>query len=206
MSDYAVNLRLAGRAVLVVGGGRIALQKVRGLIDSGAAVTVVAPEVLDELAELPVRVERRRYEAGEAGRYRLVFTTTGDPTVDQQVHDDADGAGAWVNSADDPDRCTFTLPARARRGDLLVAVSSGGRSPAVASWLRDEIAAGLGPEHEALLALLAAERERMQAAGIPTEHPGWKTALRSGMLDRIREGDLAGARELLRTCLSSSSA
>jgi len=204
---YPVNLVVEGRSVLVVGGGRIALGKVRGLLDAGAAVLVVAPDVDPELAALPgVAVERRPYERGEAARHRLVVTATGDPEVDGAVFEDAEAAGVWVNSADDPARCSFTLPARVRRGDLLVTVSTGGRSPALASWLRERLDEELGPELEVLLDLLAEERERLRAAGASTEHPGWKIALRSGMLDRVREGDLAGARELLRTCLSSSSA
>lgn len=207
---YPVVLQLAGRPVLVVGGGRVARGKLDGLLEAGAAVTVVAPEpdpAIEELAaEGRVALERRPYRRGEAAGYRLVLTATGDPAVDQAVFDDAEAAGVWVNSADDPARCSFTLPARLRRGDLLVAVATGGRSPALASWLRDELAAVVGPEHEVLLELLAEERARRQAAGLPTEHPGWKTALRSGMLEFVRGGDVAGARELLRTCLSSSSA
>jgi siroheme synthase-like protein len=205
-ADYPVNLHLAGRPVLVVGGGRVALGKVSGLLEAGAVVTVVAPEVVDELAALDVAVERRAYRPGEAGGHRLVVTATGDPVVDQQVFDDAEAAGVWVNSADDPARCTFTLPSRLRRGDLLVTVSTGGRSPALAAWLRRELEAVVGPEHQALLELLAAERERMRAEGRSTEHPGWKIALESGMLEQLRDGDVAGAEELLRSCLSSSSA
>ena len=94
---------------------------------------------------------------------------------------------------------------RLRRDDLLVTVSSGGASPAFATWLRDEIDAWLEPAHLELLALLAAERRRMRAEGRPTAHPGWHEALRSGMLERLRDGDVPGAEELLRTCLSSPS-
>jgi siroheme synthase-like protein len=185
MTDFAAMLRLGGRPVLVVGAG-----PVDELVATGAEVTQVEPGA---------------YEPGSAARYRLVFVGAGDPALAQRVFDDADAAGVWVNSADDPDRCTFTLPARLRRGDLLVTVSTAGRSPALASWLREELEGRLGPEHETLLELLAEERDRLRSAGASTEHPGWKTALRSGMLDHIREGDLAAARELLRTCLSSSS-
>jgi precorrin-2 dehydrogenase / sirohydrochlorin ferrochelatase len=205
MPDYPVNLRLDGVPVLVVGGGRVAVAKTRGLLEAGALVTVVAPDVTEELAGLGVVVERRGYAAGDAAAHRLVVTATGDPAVDQQVFDDAQAAGVWVNSADDPARCTFTLPSRLRRGDLLVTVSTGGRSPALAAWLRRELEAVIGPEYEQLLELLAAERDRMRAEGRSTEHPGWKTALESGMLERLRDGDVAGAEELLRTCLSSSS-
>jgi precorrin-2 dehydrogenase / sirohydrochlorin ferrochelatase len=178
-------LRVDGQAVLVVGDGPAA-----ELEAAGADVTRVEPDA---------------YEPGSAAAFRLVLVNTADPAVAQRVFDDADAAGVWINTADDPDRCTFTLPARLRRGDLLVTVSTSGRSPALASWLREQLGDQIGPEYEELLDLLAEERERVRATGASTESSGWKTALRSGMLDRIREGDLAAARELLRTCLSSSS-
>ena len=204
--QYPVNLVLEGRPVLVVGGGAVAVGKVTGLLEAGAVVTVIAPEVRDEIAGLGVAVHRRRYEPGDVKGYRLVVVAVDDPAVAQAVHDDAEAAGILVNSADDPARCTFTLPSRFRRGDLLVAVSTGGRSPALAAWLRRRLEAEIGPEYEQLLELLAAERDAMRARGEPTEVPGWRTALESGMLERLRDGDVAGAQELLRTCLSSSSA
>ena len=185
MTDYPVILRLAGKPVLVVGGGAV-----DELVAAGADVTQVDPDA---------------YEPGSAARYRLVLVRTSDMGVAQQVFDDAEAAGVWVNSADDPARCTFTMPARVRRGDLLVTVSTGGRSPALASWLRERLEGELGPEYESLLDLLAEERDRLRATGASSEVAGWKTALGSGMLDLIREGDLVAARELLRTCLSSSS-
>ena len=126
--------------------------------------------------------------------------------MSQAVYDDAEAAGIFVNSADDPARCSATLPSQFRRGDLLVTVSTGGRSPAMAAWLRRRLEDQVGPEFELLLDLLAEEREAMQARGEPTDVSGWRTALESGMLERLLDGDVAGARELLRTCLSSSSA
>jgi precorrin-2 dehydrogenase / sirohydrochlorin ferrochelatase len=206
MRTYPVNLVVEGRRVLVVGGGRVAAGKVRGLLDAGAVVTVVAPEVDVEIARLDVTVERRRYEPGEVAGYRLAITATGDPEVNQQVFDDGEAAGMWVNSADDPERCSFTLPSKVRRGDLLLTVSTGGRSPAVSAWLREELESQFGPEYETLLDLMANERARLRSEGKSTEHPGWRMALRSGMLERLRDGDVAGAQELLRACLSSSSA
>jgi precorrin-2 dehydrogenase/sirohydrochlorin ferrochelatase len=184
----------------------VALEKLQELVAAGAVVTVVAPEVRDDVAELASEVRRRAYEAGDTAGFRLVVVATGDQEVAGQVFAEADAAGTWVNSADDPARCTFTLPARLRRDDLLVTVSTGGASPAFATWLRDEIDAWLEPAHLELLALLAAERRRMRAEGRPTAHPGWHEALRSGMLERLRDGDVPGAEELLRTCLSSPSA
>ncbi len=203
---YPVNLRLDGRPVLLVGGGSVAHEKIEVLAAAGAAVTVVAPAVRDEVAALAAEERRRPFEAGDTAGFRLVVVATGDRALAGQVFDEADGAGIWVNSADDPARCTFTLPARLRRGDLLVTVSTDGASPAYATWLRDEIDAWLEPAHLELLSLLAAERRRMRAEGRPTAHPGWHEALRSGMLERLRDGDVPGAEELLRTCLSSPSA
>ena len=206
MRSYPVNLLLEGRSVLVVGGGAVAVGKVAGLLEAGAAVTVVAPEVRDEIAALDVQLHRRGYEPGDLTGRRLVVVAVDDPVVAQAVHDDAEAAGIFVNSADDPARCSFTLPSRFRRGDLLVAVSTGGRSPALAAWLRRRLEEEIGPEYEQLLELLAAERDAMRARGEPTEIPGWRKALESGMLERLLDGDVPGAQELLRTCLSSSSA
>jgi precorrin-2 dehydrogenase/sirohydrochlorin ferrochelatase len=207
---YPVNLVLRGRRVLVVGGGRVAAQKVRGLLDAEADVHVVAPAFdaeLDDLADA-ARITRdvRPYRSGEASGYRLVVSATGDPTVDGEVYADAEAADVWVNSADDPEHCSFTLPAKARRGEVLVAVSTGGRSPALATWMRRRFEAELGPEYETLLDLLAEERETVLSEGRSSEVLDWQGALDSGMLDLIRDGRVTEAKERLQACLSSSSA
>ncbi len=202
---YPVNLVVDGRRCLVVGGGRVALQKVRGLVEAGAAVTVVAPEIDPAIPALGAATERRHYRRGEASGYRLVVAATGDRAVNQLVYDDAEAAGVWINSADDPERCTVVLPARIRRGRLTVTVSTGGHSPAVASWLRDRLEADLGPEYDQLIGLLSEERRRVQEEGVSTEHLDWRSALDSGILELVRAGRLEAARERLRACLSSSS-
>ena len=202
---YPVNLIVAGRPVLVVGGGRVAHQKVRGLLRAGAVVTVVAPDVVEPLAAEPVTVARRRYERGEVSGYRLAVAATGDPGVNQQVYDDGEAGGVWVNSADDPDRCSVTLPARVERGRLLVTVSTGGHSPAVAAWVRDRLANQLGPEYDTLVGLLADARSEVLARGRSTEVLDWRGALDSGILELIRAGRLEAAKERLGACLSSSS-
>ena len=202
---YPVNLVVTGRRCLVVGGGSVALGKVQGLLDAGADVHVVAPTISDDIKALPVTWEERAYEAGEVAQYRLAIAATDDGAVNEVVFRDGEDAGVWINAADDPAHCSFTLPARVRRGDLLVTVSTGGRSPALAKWLRRRFEEAIGPEYETLLGILHDERERQRADGTPTESLDWQTALDSGMLDLIREGRLAEAREALRSCLSSSS-
>ena len=202
---YPVNLVLAGRRCLVVGGGRVALQKVRGLLDARADVTVVAPDVLPAIAELGAVVTQRAYRSPEAGDYRLAVAATDDTAVNQQVYDDAEAAGVWVNSADDPERCTFVLPARVRQGRLLVTVSTGGHSPAVSAWLRGRLDDELGPEYDVLIGVLAEVRQEIQATGRGTESLDWRAALDSGILDLVRAGQSEEAKERLRACLSSSS-
>ncbi len=201
-----MNLVLAGKRCLVVGGGNVALRKTEGLVACNADVTVVALRVDPAFAALPVTVEQRAYRSGEAGSggYRLVMTATDDRTVNQLVHDEADAAGVWVNSADDPERCTFTLPAVVRRGPLLVTVSTGGHSPAVSSWLRARLEDEFGPEYEVLVSLLAEARTEIQADGRTTEGLAWQSVLDSDMLSLIRGGRISEARDRLKTCLSSS--
>jgi precorrin-2 dehydrogenase len=204
---YPVNLIVEDRPCLVVGGGSVAARKVEGLLACGANVHVVALAVGSEVRALapPVTFEARAYRRGEVAAYRLVIAATDSPDVNRAVFTDGEAAGVWVNGADDPDNCSFTLPSVLRRGALLVTVSTGGRSPALASWLRLRLENELGPEYETLLELLATERDAIRAAGRSTEGVDWRSALDSGMLDMIREGQLVKARERLQACLSSSS-
>lgn len=171
---YPIVVRLAGRQVLVVGGGRVALRKAQGLATAGARVTVIAPEVVDELAVLPgVTVHRRRYSPGDVAGQVLVIAATDDPAVQQQVFDDGERLGVLVNSADDPDRCSFILPAVERRGPVIVAVSTQGRSPALAGHLRDLLAAALPDDLDAIVEAARARRAEIHAAGGSTETEEW---------------------------------
>jgi precorrin-2 dehydrogenase len=203
---YPVNLVVDGRPCLVVGGGRVATGKVRGLREAGALVTVIAPEIEPAIAGLDgVAIERRAYRRGDVAGYWFVVAATGDPQVNQSVYDDGEAAGVWVNAADDPARCSAILPARIRQGRLMVTISTGGHSPAVASWLKERLAAELGPEYDQLIGLLGEARKEIQAQGLATEELDWRRALDSGILDLVRAGRLDAAKERLRACLSSSS-
>jgi len=204
---YPVNLVLTGRRCLVVGGGRVAIQKVAGLLECGARVRVVAPHIDPALAgDDRVDCRFRPYRPGEVAGYRLVITATDDPEVNRRVFLDGEAQAVLVNSADDPANCSFTLPSRIRQGHLLVTFATAGRSPALATWLRRRFREEFGPEYTTLIEVLSEERDAIRSTGRPTEGLDWQRALDSGMLDLIREGRLPEAKELLRTCLSSSSA
>lgn len=172
--QFPVNLTLHGRPVLVVGGGRIALRKVQQLLMADAQVTVLSPLFVDPFSFLPVTLVQREYVTGDVDAFRLVITATGNTPVDQQIFDECEEKGIWINSADDPDRCSFTLPATFRRGALMVTVSSGGASPALASWLRSRLEEVIGPEFSDVVEQLAIKRAAVQAAGRSTEDIEWR--------------------------------
>jgi uroporphyrin-III C-methyltransferase/precorrin-2 dehydrogenase/sirohydrochlorin ferrochelatase len=166
-------LSVGGRACLVVGGGGVALRKVEGLLDERARVTVVAPEPAAELEALAadgaIALARRPYAAGEAAAYALVFAATDQREVNRQVASDAEAAGRWVNVADDPELCTFHLPAQVRRGSLRILVASGGEAPFVVRRLRHALEQRFGPEWGEWIEAAARFRRRVRDARIPPE-------------------------------------
>ncbi|WP_419918959.1 precorrin-2 dehydrogenase/sirohydrochlorin ferrochelatase family protein [Candidatus Poriferisocius sp.] len=195
---YPVNLRIRGYRCLVVGGGQVALAKTEGLLEAGARVDVIAPDPVPDLENRErVTVHRRRYRSGDVVGYRLVVAATGNREINAQVYRDGESSGVWVNSADDPENCSFTLPSKMRRGPIMVTCSTGGHSPALSRWLRRRFEEEIGPEYETLLGLLSEARERFRAAGVSTEDLAWQQALDSGMLEMIRSGETRRARDIV---------
>jgi siroheme synthase-like protein len=209
LAGYPVNLLVGGRRCVVVGAGRIAARKVEALLAAGADVHVVAPELGAEIQAWldagRLTAATRAFEPADLDRAWFATAATSDPAVNRAVFEAGDARRVWVNAADDPANCSVTLMSVLRRGDLVVTIGTGGRSPALAAWLRERLTRELGPEYETLLDLLAEAREAMRAEGRSTEDADWRRALDSGMLDLIRAGRVPEAKELLRTCLSSSS-
>jgi precorrin-2 dehydrogenase/sirohydrochlorin ferrochelatase len=198
-SPYPVFLDLAGRRALVVGGGQVAARKVAGLLHAGADVTVVAPTAVAEIAEDPdVRWHERPYRRGEVASYSIAITATDDPAVNRQVARDGNAANVWVNSADDPEHCAFILPSVVRRGDLQVAVSTNGRSPAMAQWARRRLADVFTDDHGAALEVLAEVRAEVRAAFGTSEVAGWDDVVGDRFFDLVADGDLDAAKDHLR--------
>ncbi|HZP30373.1 MAG TPA: bifunctional precorrin-2 dehydrogenase/sirohydrochlorin ferrochelatase [Acidimicrobiia bacterium] len=209
VTGYPVNLVVRGRRCVVVGAGRIAARKVEALLDAGAAVHVVAPDLGDAVRAWRdagrLTADERPFVAADLDGAWFATAATSEPAINRAVFEAGEARRVWVNAADDPANCSATLMSVVRRGDLVVSVGTGGRSPALAAWLRERLARELGPEYETLLDLVAEAREGMRAGGRSSEDADWRRALDSGMLDLIRAGRLPEAKELLRTCLSSSS-
>jgi precorrin-2 dehydrogenase/sirohydrochlorin ferrochelatase len=147
---YLACLDLRGRPVLVVGGGRVALEKVDGLLAAGARVTVVAPQIAAGLEKRPVELVRREYRTADLDGKFLVVAATSTGSVNRRVFREAEARPLLCNVVDVPALCSFILPAVHREGPIAVAVSTGGASPALAQHLRDEIATIVGPEHAEL--------------------------------------------------------
>jgi siroheme synthase-like protein len=154
MRYYMACLDLRGRDCLVVGGGRVATEKVHGLLDCEASVTVVAPQIDDELRRLPVKIIRRAFQPADSANRFVVIAATSDRAVNAEVA----ASSGLCNVADDPELCNFILPAIVRQDPIVVGVSTGGASPALAQRLRDDIADLVGPRHAELARLLQAMR------------------------------------------------
>jgi precorrin-2 dehydrogenase/sirohydrochlorin ferrochelatase len=212
--DYPVGLVLIGRKCLVVGGGRVATRRARGLMAAGGRVTVVAPDINHGLTDLATEggggsegdlpgslvVRSRPYRQGEAAGYELVLTATGRPDVDRQVVADATAAGVLVNSADGAAPGTVRLPAVHRQGPLTVTVSTGGSSPALARWLRDRMAGAIPDGAAALADLIDQARADLRRRGRPTESVAWEPLLEE-LMPLAATGRLAEARAVLaRAC------
>ena len=176
----------------------MAARKASGLLVCGAVVPVIAPEIGDAMARLvPLAIERRAYAPGDAGGFRLVVTATGIPEVDGAVYADAEEAGVWVNSADDVAHCTFILPSVHRDGPVSIAVSTGGTSPALASWLRLRLAESGGPGLGEMAELLGRARQHLHDAGHSTEKVDWGALLDGPLPALVRAGRMDQARSLI---------
>ena len=182
--QFPVNLNLAGRPVLVVGGGRIALRKTNQLLTAGAAVTVVAPEIRADFESLDVTLRHRTFEESDLDGQSLVVTATGVRNVDQAVFDAAERRSIWVNSADDPERCTFTLPAVIRRGSLMITTSTAGASPALSSYLRNRLDRCLSSAWADVSEDLSARRDEVHVRGDSTESIDWEPIIEAVLVER----------------------
>lgn len=192
---YPVMLDVRGRKCLVVGGGGVALRKVQGLLEEGARVTVVAPEVVGPLATMAVQdeivLELRPYDGDADDGWSLVFAATDDREVNAGVFRDAELAGVWCNVADDPELCSFHLPARVRRGPLQLALGSAGEAPFAIRRLRGLLERRFGEEWTEWLD--AAARYRVAVRSLSLDSSG-ENALFDLFFAATVDGDRLSAR------------
>jgi precorrin-2 dehydrogenase/sirohydrochlorin ferrochelatase len=205
MIQFPVNLNIRNRPAVIIGGGAIAARKCLLLLEAGARVTVIAPSIAPRLEELAgdarITCHRRPYAAGDLEGAFLVFAATDDPAVNLAVAGEASDLGILADIVDAPERGSFTTPAVMHRGDLAIAVSTGGKSPALARRLRNDLARQFGPEYAGTLAILGAVREKLLTARGNT--PYNKSILRAladaNLPELIRQGEYDAIDRLLVT-------
>ena len=178
---YPVFLDLVDKRVLVIGGGRVAQEKLQGLLHAKSSITLIAPKLTKELQQLVAegRIDliQREYRDGDLDGYDLVMVATDDGAVNAAVSAEGRRRKIWVNAADDPVNCDFILPAVIRRGAITLAASTSGTSPALARRLREELEAYLTEEMPALAELLREVRADLRSRGIAPDAEVWQQAI-----------------------------
>lgn len=203
MAYYPILMDLEGERVLVVGGGRVAERKVQSLLDFGARVDVVSHALSPALEALEgegrVRLVGREFLEPHLDGALLVIAATDDKEANRRISASARRRGIPVNAVDQPEDCTFIVPAVVRRGDLLLAVSTSGRSPALAKRLRKDLEKRYGPEYGAFLTLMGRVRREILAQGRPQGENSetFHAIVHSELLDAIRSEDWASSAAIL---------
>ncbi len=209
MSYYPIVLEMTGRRCLVIGGGVVAERKIAGLLGVGAEVTVISPKVTEAISHWSknnsIQLEGRCYRRGDLAGYQLVFVATDDADVNDRVYQESKSCGAWVNAADDPDDCDFILPAVIRRGDLTVAVSTGGASPAATRAIREELDGYFTEDFAQLVQVAAEVRMELKEKSLNADAGAWNSALKGEFRRLIRAGRPEQAKEYLLTTLGARS-
>jgi siroheme synthase-like protein len=197
---YPVLLDLRGRTCVVIGGGTIATGKVEGLLEAGASVTVIAPQLSASLAALAaagrVRHLARAYQPGDLAEAFLAVGATDDRAANAAVWAEAQARNLLFNAVDDVPHCNFIAPSILRQGDLTVAISTSGKAPALAVRLKEKLAPELGPEYARFLELAGDLREGL-AAAVPdfeARKALWYRLVDSDVLALLKSGDEPAAR------------
>ncbi len=202
MALYPIFIEARGRRVLVIGGGNVGAEKVRGLLNAEAHITVVSPTLLAELEEHReagrIRHIAREYRESDLDDgYEWIMVATDDGAINAEVAAATRKRGIWVNAADDPRNCDFILPAVVRKGKITLAASTSGTSPALARRLREELDAYLTEDMPALADLLAEVRQEVRARDIKIESDTWQRAIDERLRVLLAQRKYEQAREHL---------
>ena len=205
MRYFPLNLDIAGKKALVVGGGQVALRKVERLLECCAVVTVVSPEFCRGLTRMRgIKRIRRRYRKTDIRGAALVISATDSMGANRRVYEHATEAGIPVNVVDQPELCSFTVPAVVSRGELLVTISTGGGSPALSARIRRHIEEHLDASFADHLELLERMRPVVRSSGLPEEARG---VLLKGMAGEdvsraLKQGGIKRAQKVANEMLS----
>jgi len=199
---YPIFLNLRGKRCIVIGGGNVALRKVKVLLDCGANVTMICPKPHPEIVKLSKKREihfiQRDYEKEDLGDAAISFACTDVKKVNRKVAVDAKEAGVLVNVADDPRSSEFIIPSFFRKGNLTVAISTAGVSPALARKIRTKLEKSFGKEYGSLLSIIGEIRSAIKKKGIIVEPEIWQEALNlDSLIHLLQAGQQEKARAIL---------
>jgi len=203
MRYYPINLDIQNRNCLVVGGGGVGTRKVITLLKCGAKVTVVSPAISERLQNLaeskPLTLKARSYRAADLEGMFLVIGATDDEGLNRQISSDAESRNTLCNIADRPEICNFILPSILQRDDLVITISTSGRSPALAKKLRQSLESQFGREYGDFLQLMGAIRNKLLSqAHEPEAHkPIFEQLINSDLIAMIREANIEAINALL---------
>lgn len=210
MPVYPINLDLSGRHCACIGGGSVAARKVEDLLQAGALVTIISPVLTSALQQL-VQAQKiihiaQQYQPGVIGAFFMVICATNNTAVNRAAAEESRSKGALVNVVDAPELCDFTVPSKMTRGDLLITVSTGGKSPALAKKLRLELEDRYGPEYGTYLEWAGAIREQMKNRLETSKEREyfWQQTLDDEVLSLLRQGRLKDAEEKIKYAIGST--
>jgi precorrin-2 dehydrogenase/sirohydrochlorin ferrochelatase len=192
MKLYPIMINIEGRPIAMIGGGNVALRKTRDLLETGANVTVIAPEIHDGFNDLVneygdrVVLFKSEYVSGSLENYSLVFSATNSAEVNHAVYTEAHAKNIFINAVDDPPNCSFFIPSFTRKGDLILSLSTRGSSPAYAARLRRVLDEQVPENIEELLTSLAELREKLKKDKLFSH---MDTKKRGALLKRIANDD-----------------
>lgn len=200
MKYYPVFFNVSGKKCVVVGGGVVAARKVGMLLDCGAKVVVVSPKLTPELADLKTENAIEHVAANYNVQFIkdsvLIIGATNDDKINAAISSDGRSLRIPVNIVDDPQKCDFIVPSAVERGDLTIAISTGGKSPALARYLREKLEAEYGEEYGILLHLLGRLRENMEKnAGVGKVW--FDELMAAGLLEAIRQKEWNKVKEIV---------
>ncbi len=192
MKYYPVYLDIQNRKCLVVGGGSVGTRKVKSLVNCGAAVTVISLTLTRELAAMAesgiISAEKRPFQPGDLDGAFLVIGATSDVEQNKKISKEAGRLNIMCNIADFPEACSFILPSVLGRGDLMIAISTSGKSPAFAKKLRKDFEKQFGEEYAVFLDLMGAVRQTLlKEQHEPEAHkPLFEKLIEAGLPEMIR--------------------
>jgi precorrin-2 dehydrogenase len=205
---YPILLNVQGKKCLVVGGGEVALRKVQTLLEHGAAINIVSPVFCPELNQLvkdsSVQSSQRDYKTEDLNNVLLVVAATDDTRVNEKVAAETKKKGILVNVVDKPDISDFIVPSYFRHGDIIVAVSTSGKSPALARKIRGELERDMKAEYARLAVIANEARTEIKQLDITVKSEDWQEVLNlNSLIELIKRGKSKEAKEIMLTKLKT---